>query len=83
MNLQEFNANVCLEYDKQLQRFGFQFDDLNTKNDWCMYICDYATKWARGERGDEEGLIKVAALAFAALQARNRNHGFHPRHYDQ
>jgi len=84
------------EREYQRQRWGPDtvFDDANTANDWAMYIADYVTRACRGEglantvrtkEGQEhfeKHMIKVAALAIAAIEASHRNDGPALRHYD-
>ena len=55
------------------------FDRANTKNDWVAFICAYAgrasDKVARNQRegqGFRESMIKVAALALAAIEAHDK-----------
>lgn len=69
----------------QERKWGSKFDDKNTRNDWVTYIVMYASAGARMDKGVEdfkEAMVKVAALAVAALQACERNGRFPPRHYD-
>lgn len=65
--------------------WGTAFDDKNTLNDWLQYINQYGSKASKmGVRPEEQRamLVKVAALAVAALETFDRNNGFAPRHYD-
>lgn len=55
------------------------FDESNTKNDWVSYICAYAgrasDKVRRNERDGcnfRENMVKVAALALAAIEAHDK-----------
>lgn len=84
MTRQEIFQKIQAERDYQDQKWGTEFDDQNTINDWVAYINQYASK-ATAE--DTSGnmvvyLIKVAALALAAIEAHERNKGFALRHYD-
>lgn len=76
-----------IEQERKYQdgKWGTTFDDKNTANDWVAYISNYLGKsvtlpW------DEEifhcNMVKVAALAVAALESLDRNNGMPPRHYD-
>lgn len=69
----------------QDNKWGTEFDDKNTLNDWIVYINNYAAKAAfMGNTPEEQraALIKVASLAVAALETFDRNNGFPKRHYD-
>lgn len=62
-------------------KWSQHFDDCNTPNDWVCYIAKYLGKavtmpWSRV--AFREALVKVAALAVAALEREN----YAPRHYD-
>lgn len=66
-------------------KFGVAFDDENTINDWGTYINIYlakATAMATPNSEQRKQMVKVAALAVAALQTFDRNGGFSSRHYD-
>lgn len=75
---------VCHEREYQNQRFGTAFDDKNTLNDWSAYITRYLGNATFATTREEQRcqLIKVAALAVAAVEAFDRNLAFPPRHYD-
>lgn len=63
-----------------------EFDDANTLNDWASYFAQYtarATKMGTPSAEQRKAVVKVAALAVAALEAFDRNGGFAPRHYDE
>ena len=76
---------VSAERDYQDSRWGTEFDEKNTLNDWWAYSNHY---WARaaamGNTKEQQraALVKVAALATAALERFDENDGFAPRHYD-
>jgi len=68
-------------------KWGNTFDDKNTVNDWNQYIAGYGYRAASMEnvgKPEEQraAMVKVAALAVAALETFDRNNGFAPRHYD-
>jgi len=74
------------EREYQDEKWGTEFDDKNTLNDWVSYIVTYAGRATEYDRTAEEQrkyMIKVAALAVAALETFDRNNGFAPRHYDE
>lgn len=82
-------ADVAEERERQEELWGNEFDDKNNINDWCTYICRYASTAAFVPPNPEQGatqrelLVKTAALALAALEAFDRNNGKFPsRHYD-
>lgn len=66
-------------------KWGNNFDDKNTANDWATYIAQYLTEGTRikDPRPMREAFLKAAALAVAALETFDRNNGFAPRHYDK
>lgn len=69
----------------QDKKWGISFDDKNTKNDWVTYITMYASQGAKMGESDARFrtmMLKVAALAVAAIEAGDRNEGYPPRHYD-
>ncbi len=75
------------EREYQDQKWGVEFDDQNTLNDWATYINIYLSKAADMSNKDNPKiqrlhLLKVAALAVAALETFDRNEGYAPRHYD-
>lgn len=74
------------EREYQDQKWGTEFDDKNTANDWARYIADYTMK-ATPMKGFsqevfEKHMMKVATLAVAAIETSRRNGGPAPRHYD-
>lgn len=74
------------ERERQDKLWGTAFDDRNTINDWAAYIGQYngqAIDMLNSPVEQRIALVKVAALAVAALEAFDRNDGFPPRHYDQ
>lgn len=77
---------ILKEREYQESKWGSDFDDKNTINDWVTYICHYASKAGMEEdlsgSADTRMLVKAATLCFAALEADARNNGFPARHYD-
>ncbi len=73
------------EREHQDQKFGTEFYDRNTINDWNAYLTIHlanAVKMGTSKEEQRRQLMKVATLGVAALQAFDRNDGFPPRHYD-
>ncbi len=69
----------------QDKKWGTDFDNANTVNDWAAYIANYtgrATSIGLVPLEQRAGMLEVAALAIAALEAFDRNGEFPPRHYD-
>lgn len=72
MNRQELLQDINDEYVYQKNKCVKEFDDKNTAHDWVTYITRYATRAAEfsQDRVSFEGnMIKVAALAVAAIEA--------------
>jgi len=76
---------IRAEREYQDARWGTDFDDKNTLDNWIRYIVSYSGRAAdttvvpSQQRRD---MMKVAALAVAACEAFDRNNGFPPRHYE-
>ena len=79
------------EREYQDSKWGSEFDDKNTINDWVAYINIYLGKaiiidratFKPDKKQQRTNILKVATLATAALEAFDRNDGFPPRHYDK
>ena len=75
-----------IEKEREYQdgKFGSEFDDKNTVNDWVTYVNRYASDAAFTGSPDMQRtkLLKVATLAVAALETFDRNDGFAVRHYE-
>jgi hypothetical protein len=67
------------ERDYQVGIWSADNDNKNTINDWITYICSYATKGRASSKEFREMMVKVGALAVAAIEAYDRNHGHVPR----
>jgi hypothetical protein len=66
----------------QNEKWGTDFDDKNTPNDWVAYITRYLGKAVLFPfNGDvfRGAMLKVAALAVAVLERED----YAPRHYDR
>lgn len=66
-------------------KWGTDFDDHNTLNDWVTYIamyCGRAANIGATPNLQRESMRKVATLAVAACECFDRNSGFAPRHYE-
>jgi hypothetical protein len=77
--------DILAERDYQDEMWGQAFDNNNTINDWVSYItryCGRATCMDADTENQREAMVKVAALAVAALEAFDRNGKFAPRHYE-
>ena len=69
----------------QEERWGTEFDDRNTANDWVSYIIRYASNGCAFNMSQEDfetAMKKVATLAVAAIETSRRNGGPAKRHYD-
>ena len=77
---------IDAERKKQEKKWGNDFDDKNTGNDWIAYITSYLGKgltypWD-GHRYRTR-MVQVAALAVAAIENYDRLNGeIAKRHYD-
>ena len=87
--LDDIEGQVTNEVRRQIELWGTDFDDKNTANDWCAFICDYVAAGACQGREDkytparfETHLIKAAALCVSAIAAIRRNGDCAPRHYE-
>lgn len=77
---------IRCERDYQDGKWGKEFDDKNTINDWAAYINIYlshSTVMGATPLEQRNALLKVAALAVAALETDSRNEGLAKRHYDE
>lgn len=86
MERQEILKRILDEREYQDQKWGTDFDDKNTVNDWGTYINHYvakATQMNMSADAQEQAFLKVAALAVAAVESSGRNKGFPLRHYDR
>ncbi len=83
-------ADISKERESQDHRWGHEFDDKNTANDWSAYITRYngnasfCTTYGQPFDGTawRQQMVKVAALAVAAIESFDRNNGLPRRHYD-
>ena len=83
---QEIFDEIETERAYQDDKWGNEFDDQNTANDWVTYITNYATQAAPlkfNKDNFETKMRKVAALAIAAIETSRRNNGPARRHYDK
>ena len=70
----------------QEEQWGRDFDKNNTINDWATYIMMYTGDASKQAAGIEEwrmNMIKVAALAIAAVEIYDEGEGPASRHYDK
>lgn len=78
-------TEIDQERNYQEGKWGSGFDSKNTVNDWAAYINVYlsnATKMGVLQADQRTAILKVAALAVAALETYDCNDGFALRHYD-
>ena len=76
---------IRVERDCQDSLWGVEFDDQNTLNDWVVLITICVGQAARMDSSPEKQrskLLKVAALAMAAVESFDRNGKFAPRHFE-
>lgn len=81
--------DIEAEVTRQLKLWGTEFDDKNTANDWCAYICNYVASGAYNGRQEkytperfQKHLKKAAALCVSAIVTIARNNDCAPRHYE-
>jgi hypothetical protein len=91
MTRKEIFEAIEKERAYQEEKWGVDFDDKNTPNDWVVYLCMYATDAAKMSGGPKKtfdvekykkNLLKTASLAVAALEALDRLETPPKRHYD-
>lgn len=82
MTRNEFLDKITEEREYQDTKWGPDFDDLNTVNDWVVYIAKYAGYASSGDRDFHVAMVKVAAICCAAVETYERLGGLEPRHYD-
>lgn len=76
---------VKQEQERAAKKWGVDFDDKNTANDWVAYITRYAgmaVTFPFNRTAFEDNMVKVAGLAASAV-ASSRTGGPAPRHYDE
>lgn len=81
MNREDVFTLIDNERKYQQAKWGNEFDDKNTPNDWVAYIAIYLGKavtlpWNR--EAFRTAILKVAALAVAILEREE----YAARHYD-
>lgn len=71
---------IALERGRQVEKWGDSFDDANTDQDWAAFIMHYTAIGTTSRLGAAAGIpfrdamVKVAALAAAAVEAHDRKH---------
>jgi hypothetical protein len=76
--------DIEAERKYQDEKWGRDFDDKNTTNDWAAYIVQYlgnVIKMPYDKQTVRKGMLKVATLAVAALE-RIDSDTVAKRHYD-
>lgn len=83
--MDEIFDQIRKERECQNAKWGVAFDDKNTANDWSSYVTRYNGNASFAATPNEwrTQVVKVAALAVAALEAFDRNGGLPGRHYDK
>jgi hypothetical protein len=71
---QDILDDIAAERAEQDAKYGGPtHDDGHDPIDWCLYIIEHATKPFKPEaKGYRKQLVRVAALAIAAIQAHDR-----------
>jgi hypothetical protein len=86
MERQQIFDAISKERAYQDVLWGPTFDDYNTADDWATFITYYVTRSLVSKKFDQDkfvvDLIKVAALAVAAIETCNRTRNFSPRHWE-
>ena len=82
-------VDVAKELTCQDERWTQEFDSKHTMNDWVSFITRYVGKAVPMREPNDlhikvfrDNMIKVAALAIAAVETLDTNCGISPRHYD-
>jgi hypothetical protein len=78
---------IARERDYQDKKWGTEFDDKNTVNDWAAYIDEQLMKASQPGKPFNgvtfrTHMLKAAAVCVAALETFDRNKKIAPRHYD-
>jgi len=77
---------IRIKRERQDVLWGAEHDDQNTLNDWVTWIMIYAGQAARMDSTpwkQRDKMLKVAALATAAIESFDRNGEFAPRHFEK
>lgn len=81
----EIFLEISNERDYQDTKWGQEFDDKNTLNDWSTYINQYlakASKMGVSKDVQRTALLKAVTIGVAALETFDRNGCFAQRHFD-
>ncbi len=81
---------IDIERMRQDGKWGHEFDDKNTPNDWVTFVTRYlsraaddtVTQPAHVEKFYRLNILKAAAVCVAALEAYDRAQGTVKRHYE-
>lgn len=82
MNRQEIFQAIEAERNYQNGKWGADFDNKNTPNDWVAYIAKYlgnAVTLPWNKAAFRTAILKVATLCVAVLEREE----YAPRHYDK
>jgi len=84
-NLDRIYEDVKAELNYANERWGTEFDDKNTLNDWINYIGIYLGQAGSIGTPKEEQrvqMVKALGLCMSAINSFDRNDGWAPRHYE-
>ena len=85
MDRNEIFTAISAERNYQDSLWGTTFDDQNSPNDWASYILRYTSRGCDFNLTSQDfksAMIKVAALAVAAIESVERKGELVKRHYD-
>lgn len=85
MNRDEIFTAITAERNYQDTKWGTSFDDKNTPNDWVSFFPQLLTKASTlklSRKEFESAMVKIAALAVAAIESVERTGELVKRHYD-
>lgn len=85
----EERKNIYEEIDNEREyqdkKWGLENDNQNTSNDWITYITAWAGKaysFPSNKENFRKNMVKVAAIAVAAIETCDRNNGLPPNILD-
>ena len=84
-NVRAIFQDIEKELEYARDKWGTEFDDKNTLNDWLTYATMYATDAAKMSTPSHRVrplLIKAAGLLISAIDRLDVNGKFAPRHYE-
>lgn len=84
-NVRNIFRDIEAELSYARGKWGTEFDNKNTLNDWVAYTMMYATdaaKMATPSHRVRPLLVKAAGLLISAIDRLDENGKFAPRHYE-